>query len=144
MSKVAKLIREHTKIHHIEFNTRKFSIREVYRILVKANLEVRDIISDAHVHLVIIKDVCDKVYMKIDDKQQIVGMNIFEHVYLLYKDKPIGVKCVLQKDIQYFSPDLKDKHVEYLLSRFYLSGESSSISGALTSPSMSDDEIFDK
>ncbi len=141
MSKVAKLILEHTKIHHIEFNIRKYSIRDVYRILSKAKLEARDIISDNNVHLVIIRDICDKVYMRINDLQ-IVGMNIFEHVYLLYKDKPIGVKCVLQKDIQYFSPELKTKHMEYLLSRMGLSGESS-WSGALTSPDDSQDEIFD-
>lgn len=106
------ILREQLNVCHIEFNIRKYSIRDAILITKLSEIgEIVDIITDSKVHLIVINDCYECVYMR----SVIMGMNVYEREALLFKDDchPTGITVVKFKNINYFTDELRIKYEDF-------------------------------
>ena len=135
------------KICQIEFNNRKFNIRDMLKLLNSLKFKVIDIeIGKTHTTC-IFEDCYECVYAD----GIIVGMNVYEREPILINDLTSGVTIVKFKCVNYFNEDCRKKHAakNNLMESFLeekkekYTSKQNKMSGSLPSPQSDSDESFE-
>lgn len=133
LNKYSPRIAAYSDVCHIEFNNRKFSIRDAIRITNDAGVgDIIDIVSDVKTHTIIVSDCYECVYLR----EIIVGMNVYDRVMLMDDDNISGITVVKLKTIQYFNEEMRVKHVKYIQ-------EKMKNTGGMRSPDSSEDNSYE-
>jgi len=136
MNKYSPRIAAHSNVCHIEFNNRKFSIRDAIRITNDAGVgDIIDILSDVKTHTIIVSDCYECVYLR----EIIVGMNVYDRVMLMDDDNISGITVVKLKTIQYFNEEMKVKHMKYIQEKL----KNGEFTGGMRSPDNSEDSSYE-
>ena len=141
MNKYSPRIAAHTDVCHIEFNNRKFSIRDAIRITNDAGVgDIIDIVSDVKTHTIIVSDCYECVYLR----EIIVGMNVYDRVMLMDDDEDnvSGITVVKLKTIQYFNEEMRVKHMKYCEEKLK-NGCILKPTGGMRSPDSSEDSSYE-
>ncbi len=103
----AKSISAHRDVCHVEFNARKFSVRDAIKVVNRADIgDIVDIISDNKTHVVVINDCYECVYLR----EMVVGMNVYDRIGIMEDDNLAGITAVCFSKINYFNPEVQYKH----------------------------------
>ena len=139
LNKYSPRIAAHSDVCHIEFNNRKFSIRDAIRITNDAGVgDIIDIVSDVKTHTIIVSDCYECVYLR----EIIVGMNVYDRVMLMDDDEDnvSGITVVKLKTIQYFNEEMRVKHMKYTQEKL----KNIDFTGGMRSPDNSGDESYEE